>query len=225
VVAIHDGQFVVSWGGISDWEVLSDVAAPGAITDMAVGDFVGDQRSDIFFADGEQWYVSDGGQQPFQVTQTSHFRVKDLRFGDFDGDGKTDVFGVVSGKWQYSKSAMGSWTPLQKALVTDINSLVVADFNGDGYADVGANCDEPGCWRISYRGNAGWNYIPQPFGLVGTPLAGVGRFLGHREADVLSWNVIDPYWMCDPKSGQDTQFCISVGAIEPTQHYSTQDMR
>jgi hypothetical protein len=192
---------------------------------MAVGDFVGDRRPDIFFADGQQWYVSDSGTAPFVVTQTSSFRVANLRFGDFDDDGKTDVFGIVSGKWQYSKSAMGYWTPLRNAMVSNINSLVVADFNGDGVADVGANCDDPGCWRISYGGFQDWTPIPQPEGLVGVPLVGVGHFQGHISTDVLSWNVRNQYWMCNPKFGQDTQFCISYAAITPLQQYSTQDMR
>jgi hypothetical protein len=74
---------------------------------MAVGDFLGDRRPDIFFADGSQWYVSDGGREPFLFVNLSSFRVPDLRFGDFDGDGKTDVFGITGGQWQYTKSALG----------------------------------------------------------------------------------------------------------------------
>ena len=225
VIAVHGSQFVISWGGISDWEVLNPFSARGAISDMAVGDFIGDQRPDIFFADGSQWYLSDGGREPFLAMNTSSFRVPDLRFGDFDGDGKTDVFGIVSGKWQYTKSALSGWIPLRDAMVSNINALIVADFNGDRHADVGANCDDPGCWRISYWGTEDWKYFPEPFGLTGSPLAGVGHFLGHIWTDVLSWNVRNAYWMCDPNIGQDTQFCMSVAGISRTQRYSTQDMR
>jgi hypothetical protein len=225
VVSIQNGLLMVSWGGVSTWEQLNPNLAPGAIADMAVGDFLGDKRSDIFFANGSQWLVSDGGRGPFVQTATSSFRVKDLRFGDFDGDGKTDVFGVVGGNWSYSKSATASWAALRPALTSNVNGLVVADFNGDGVADVAANCDHATCWRISYHGFEDWREFSQPYGLVGPEFAGVGRFLGHIEADVLSWNVRNEFRMCDMNIGQDTQFCLSVGGITPAQRYSTQDMR
>lgn len=112
----------------------------------------GDLRDDIFYASGPTalvpagaWYLSYGGSGGFNPVNTSSFRRKDLRFGDFDGDGNTDVFGVVSNgsinTWSYSKSATGSWADgfLQDALDT-IDNLVVADFNGDGTADVGESC-------------------------------------------------------------------------------------
>jgi hypothetical protein len=225
VVTIQNGRLMVSWGGASSWEVLNSNPAPGAITDMATGDFLGDKRSDIFFANGSQWLVSDGGSAQFVQTQTSSYRVKDLRFGDFDGDGKTDVFGVEGGNWSYSRSATDSWKALRPALSSNVNGLVVADFNGDGVADVAANCDHPTCWRISYRGFEDWREFSQPYGLVGPEFAGVGHFLGHIEADVLSWNVSNQFWMCDMHVGQETQLCLSVGAITSAQRYSTQDMR
>jgi hypothetical protein len=124
-----------------------------------------------------------------------------------------------------SKSALGGWIPLRNALDGNIDHLIVADFNGDGHADVGANCEDPGCWRISFRGFEDWQSVPEPFGLTGPPLAGVGHFLGHAWSDVLSWNVRNAYWMCDPNIGQDTQFCMSVAGISPTKRYSTQDIR
>jgi hypothetical protein len=221
-IAIHDSHFVVSWGGLSEWETLSPFPFPGTTRDMAVGDFIGDQRPDIFFADGIRWFVSDGGQGPFVPVNDSSFRTPNLRFGDFNHDGKMDVFGIVSGKWQYTPSALGGWIPLRGGMVNDVNALIVADFNGDGYADVGANCEDPGCWQISYRGTEDWQHFPQPFGLTGPHFAGVGHFLGHVWTDVLSWNVLG---ICDPNTGQDTQFCMSVAGISPTQRYSNQDMR
>lgn len=107
-------------------------------------------------------------------------------------------------------------------MTDSVNGLVVADFNGDHVADVAANCDHTNCWRIAYGGFLDWHNVTQPFGLVGPEFAGVGHFLGHVEADVLSWNV---FGLCDPNVGQNSEFCISVGGITPTKRYSTQDMR
>lgn len=242
VVAIHGGQFVVSWGGVSDWEVLNADPTPGrllllpsAVSAMAVGDFDGDGIADIFYADGQSWWLSYGGNTPFVLVNTSSFLVKDLRFGDFDGDGKTDVFGVVSNgtfnTWSYSKGATGSWSDgyLRPALANTVDGLVVADFNGDGFADVAANCDGPACWRISYNGFQDWKYISaQNSGLVGPEFVAVGHFLGHAAADVLTWNLYDSVQntaICDPNVGQGTHFCISVAGIYPGAIYSTQEMR
>jgi hypothetical protein len=225
VVAMHSGQLVISWGGISNWEILNANPCPSpirscGISDMSVGRFFdrprGDKSEDLFLADGTNWYLSPRGSSPFTFANTSSFRRKDLLFGDFNGDGKTDVFGVVSNgsfnTWSYSKSATGSWQDgyLRKALTNTVSGLIVADFNGDGIADVWTDCgaDTPGCWRISYRGFEDWRTFT--FGSSGPYVAGVGRFLGHVESDLLSWHNPD--------------FWISVGGIYAPAPYSTQDM-
>jgi hypothetical protein len=95
-------------------------------------------------------------------------------------------------------------------LTTTVDGLFVADFNGDGVADVAGACDANtvGCWHTSYGGVQDWYYTT--LGTVGPHVAGVGRFLGQAEADVLAWN--------------DTDFWISVGGISPLTRHSSQDM-
>jgi FG-GAP-like repeat len=228
VVTLSGGQFWVSWGGVSDWEVLNPdptggnlLLLPSAITAMAVGDFDGDGRVDIFWADGKTWWVSFGGSTPFVRVADSSFHLKDLRFGDFDGNGTTDVFGVVSdgvsNYWMvsYSPKSMpgtpfSTWQKLRPALTNTVDGLFVADFNGDGTADVAMDCGAgaPGCWSISYGGFQDWQY--PNIGPTGPYVAGVGHFLGRIEADLLLWN--------DPQLG------ISVGGIYPPIRYSSQDM-
>jgi hypothetical protein len=252
VVATRAGQLVVSWGGISAFDVLNANPLPcTSISDMAVGDFDGDGKADIFCADGETWWISYGGNTPFvQVIVADHTLVKYLRFGDFDGDGTTDVFGVVNGaystpRWQIRRSFkgyqgfLGGWQPMPVSLTShpaSVDGLVVADFNGDGAADIGMSCfslSRPGCWQISLGGAQGWQQYT--IGSWATDLSAVGYFLGHADAnggrlpaDLLFWNTA-PFSsvgaMCDSSTGVNTELCLSVGGANPAYRYTSQDMR
>ncbi len=231
VVAMHGGQLVVSWGGISDWEVLnptpcSDATLSCNITDMAVGRFLdhsdGIARDDIFLADGKRWWLSSGGTTPFDQNAgaASSFHRKDLLFGDFDGDGKTDVFGVVGNDagqttWSYSSKAVGPWTFLRLAMLTNVNGMVVADFNADGFADVGGPCGD-GCWQISYGGVT--NFQQHLIEYHGPDIVAAGRFRGHFAASGNRMPVDLILWY-----GRD--FGLSTGGTAFRVPYSTQEMR
>ena len=229
------GRLVVSWGGISDWDVLNSHPTDGRllltqnmVSQMTTGDFDGDGVPDVFWADGSTWWVSYGGTTAFQEVQTSRFDITQLRFGDFNGDGRTDVFSVGRDNWQVSyapstgRGLFTSWQPLRPKLTDTVNDLFVADLDGDGFADVFTDCPSGSrCWRISYYGFQDWESFSQPVPLA-LEFAGVGRFLGQSAADVLTWNV---FGLCDPTHGQNTQLCISTAGFEPMVHYSLQDMR
>jgi hypothetical protein len=186
-------DLVVSWGGVSEWEKVNEVDAP--LSDLAVGDFDASGQADIFHADGARWYVAyDNG--PFVMTQTSGFRVKDLRFGDFNADRQTDVFGVVSNAWRVSYSAASSWQFLRAKLSDDVASLVIADFDGDGGADVGAfsvQLNSPMSmptvlyrWRVSRNGTHGWETLQKPSVM---PPAAIGAFVpDDPRARLLVWD-------------------------------------
>jgi hypothetical protein len=237
VVAMRNGQLVVSWGGISAFDVLNYGPLPcSSMSDMAVGDFDGDGHPDIFCADGTTWWVSFGGNTAFVPIQTSSFRVANLGFGDFNGDGTTDVIGVVgygnSNYYQASfspRSMPGSlfsgWTPLQPALTNSVASFMIADFNGDGIADILAPSSDG--WQISYGGSQPWTDVPQPLfaGSSGSfallDVAGVGHFTGQRQADIVVWNGT-PYI---PLSTGVTELLLSAAGVSPATAYSTQDMR
>lgn len=232
VVAIHDGKLVVSWGGVSDWEPFnSNSVLSCTALDMAAGKFlshsVGDQRDDIFCADGSTWYLSYGGSGPFNyaVNRPEKTRRWELRFADFNGDGLTDVFGVGSNGWQVSnaradKPLFSDWKPLSWSLTSTITGLyVVKDFFSPGAAAVAKVCDsDHGSWCVAGIGTD-WT----PFKLQSDLLSGavIGYF--HRRAgangqpmspDILFWN-----------GYPNNEFAISQGGTSPTVTWSTQDMK
>jgi FG-GAP-like repeat len=183
--------WMVSWGGRSDWQVLStnhngNVGPPNrGILDFVIGDFVGDKRADVFYADGTNWWVSDGGVAPFTLYATSSFLREDLGFGDFDGDGKMDVVGVVDNQWMFTPSGRShQWTPLRSKLTNTIKGLVIADFDGDGKADIAGLVSN--VWKMSKDGTDDWTTVP---GLSSLSNAiAVGRFDDQGGSDVLTWN-------------------------------------
>jgi hypothetical protein len=189
-------KWLVSWGGRSDWQSLSDNHGGAAINpantkqmvDFAIGDFVGDGRSDVFYADGKSWWVSDGGVGPLTFYATSSYKLPDILFGDFDGDGKTDVAGVVDHQWMFvPANGPHSWTPLRAELTNTMAGLIAADFDGDGKTDIAqlntsANLTS---MRVSVDGRGDW----QPLNRNTTPssIVAVGRFDNAKGSDILIW--------------------------------------
>jgi len=165
------------------------------MSDLAVGDFDATGQADIFYADGETWWVAYDNA-PFVPTQTSGFRVKDLRFGDFNADKRTDVFGVVSNAWRVSYSAESSWMFLRSKLTDKVDTLRVADFDGNGIDDIATYTVQVVnptttpvavmSWKISRDGTGGWKTLLKPTSL---PFAGIGNFVADDpRAGLLIWS-------------------------------------
>jgi hypothetical protein len=125
---------------------------------------------------------------PFELFDTSSFRVSDLRFGDFNGDGKTDIFGVANGAWSVTYSGSVNWKPLRSRLTNSVAGLIVGDFDGDGRADIIRRRIDFGIsiWEISYGGTSDWTTL-WPASLNIGPLSAVGRFDGEPGFDALRW--------------------------------------
>jgi hypothetical protein len=197
----------VSWGGRSPWQVLSTghrvnmpdpelspPPAPGSsltvnsdpgVVSYVIADFVGDTRADVFFADGQTWWVSDGGTEPFVVYATSSFQRSDIAFGDFDGSGKMEVIGVVDNQWMFTPALSAhAWTPLRSKLNNTMKGAFAADFNGDGATDIAFTIGA--AWEISLNARTNPTLAP---GLTALPIAlAIGRFEGAAAgAEVLFW--------------------------------------
>jgi hypothetical protein len=125
---------MVSWSGASKLEKINE-SAP-ALSDLAVGDFDGDRRADVFYSDGRAWFVSSAGVAPFTQFALSNSRVSDLAFGDLNGDGKTDVLGVVGNSWMAVYGGASTWSFLRPKLTDSAKGLIIADFDRDGKGDV-----------------------------------------------------------------------------------------
>lgn len=212
VLALHGGVLEVSWAGISPWQPINTVSSGITLSDLAIGNFDGDHNADIFLANGTQWFYAPAGKN-WVYFADSTYRTKDLRFGDFNADGKTDVFGIVANKWQFVPGGGNSWQPLRTALTNTVDGLVVADFDGDGYADIARQSPIAffNLWQYSARGRA--DFTPLRLGQSDQSIARapVGRFNGDSKADVLLWSGLD--------------FSIASAARDPIVTLSQQEMR
>jgi hypothetical protein len=107
---------------------------------LAVGDFDGDRRDDVFLATGRAWYVSYGGVTEWRFLNKSTRRLSTLSFTDLDGDGRTDVLSRIGGVWNVSRSGSGAFVPLATTPVVGAQSFysgsdLIGDFSGDDVLD------------------------------------------------------------------------------------------
>jgi hypothetical protein len=100
------------------------------INQVAVGDFDGDGRDDIFLANGTAWWYSSAGRTEWRFLRASTLRVGDLRFGHFTGnDARTDVLYASGPNWFVSSGGTGSgmWW---RGDGTPLFDCVFGDFDG-----------------------------------------------------------------------------------------------
>jgi hypothetical protein len=143
--------WALSRGGRAGWERLARYTF--APDEVALGDFDGDGRTDLFRATGARFYYAPGGADPWRPLAASGLTRQALRFGDFDGDGRTDVLTIAGGRMQTSSGGAGPWRPLA-ATDLSLEALRFGDFDGDGKTDAFAAVD--GRWRYAPGAEGAW---------------------------------------------------------------------
>jgi hypothetical protein len=169
-----DGEWRISRGGTERWRHLAWSRVP--LEALRFGDFDGDGRTDAFKANGSTWTYSPGASSAWVDPPLAHsvYTVDKLRFGNFDDDRRTDVFGIEGGAWSVSDGGAEGWRRLNSILTKDLDSLVFADFTGNGLTDIAQSrwrSDEPTFqkrveWRVSRDGTGGWEplqTVPEEF--------------------------------------------------------------
>lgn len=207
VLALHDAHLDVSWGGVSPWKTINITA--WKLEDLAVGDFDGDRHADLFLATGSEWFYAPGGKNWTPFAHSS-YRTPQLRFGDFTKDGKTDVLGVVGGQWKIVRGGDfpdAKWQEHGPARTDSLTGLVVADFNGDGFADVAKTV--PSRWLFSSHGTADWSVLRSAS--TSLALQPIGRFDHDATSDVILWD--------------GRHFDYAPSGRNPLANLSRQDMR
>ncbi|MCB0871694.1 MAG: VCBS repeat-containing protein, partial [Solirubrobacterales bacterium] len=142
---------------------------PTAVTGSTarlLGDFDGDQKTDIGYWDGSQWQFvrSDGASgSSFNFTAaTSNLGnvasgdTGQTFLGDFNGDGKTDIAAWNGSAWAtYVSEASGTtfnFAQLSNNLGalsgSDASLLVVGDFDGDDMTDVASRASDTANWVV-----------------------------------------------------------------------------
>lgn len=139
-----DGTFQV----LVDPIAAADLAAGTAVH---AGDFNGDGKTDLVWWDkatGNTRWFSNNGNGSFTradnlIAATDLAGGTGLYLADFNGDGRLDALwwdqATGNNTW-FTRNADGSWTKAANRIATaevrNGTSLLVADFNGDGRADV-----------------------------------------------------------------------------------------
>ncbi len=169
---------------------------PSGNYSVAVGDLDNDGKPDLVFA-GSNIYLyknnSTPGNLSFVAAGSLAVSVIHVAVSDFDGDGKADIVGTSYGNSQLAvyqnQNTPGALSSSSFAAQTPITTqsgpygLSVADFDGDGKADVATQCRNTGVIQIfrntsSGAGNFAW---ASPIGLsggysiLGTDITGDGK--------------------------------------------------
>jgi hypothetical protein len=151
----ESGQFILFSPGNGDGTFGASklVLTPGASGALTTGDFNGDGKLDFVAVDSGTPHTLTpflgNGDGTFRSTTAVTFNDKDITAGrvftgDFNHDGKSDVlvfttangyWTTASTVWEFDGNGDGTFQPARQ-LFTDFQPFALADFNGDGLADI-----------------------------------------------------------------------------------------
>ena len=164
-------------------------------SELAVGDFDGDGRDDLFLANGTGWWYSSAGVTEWQFLRRSPLRIKDLRFGRFDSDAKTDVLFIERGWYVWSAGQIAA--KLVRGGGPRLTDCVFGDFDGDGITD--ALWANGTTWSVAPAAQGPW--IPKHNSRVAAVNLRTFKGAGH---DQIFW-IDDAKSLWDPVSDSVTR--------------------
>ena len=146
-----------NYSNYRNWEWKKINSSGKSVEQLGFGDFDGNGTTDVFNANGQDWYVSYGGSSGWSLLNSNTTTtLNKLRFGDFNNDGKTDVFKTNAEGWHVSYGGSSVWTRINSSSKS-VEQLGFGDFDGNGTTDVfSANGQD---WYVSYGGNSGWQHL------------------------------------------------------------------
>lgn len=118
------------------------------IKDLGFGDFNGDGTTDIFLADGTNWYYSDGGTAAFQQINTSSILLNELGFGYFNDDATTDVVWNDSGQLKVSLGGSTAWVNINEGIDYSIDHRGFIKISNTDKWSVKWGAESARPWRI-----------------------------------------------------------------------------
>ncbi|WP_313569836.1 DUF4347 domain-containing protein [Comamonas terrigena] len=179
-----------------------------------VGDFNRDGAADILYQSagtGSAWYVmmnngsgsfttvlSTDASSPFRNVTLTDFSAYLYKAADMDGDGYTDILITPSNQaMRYLRNDNGTFVDLTSSAnlpAPSVNRVVVADFDGDGDADILYQTLSNGAWKYVRNDNGTFVDVAQsasPFAGVVLPDMSnqqyrVGDFDGDGDIDLMA---------------------------------------